>query len=115
MNVFYYLSSCDTCKRIIKKLELPDTITLIDIKKNPLNEAQLDALYQITQSYEALLNRRAQKLKEIDKSSLTEAKIKTLLLTHYTFLKRPVLFYDSQLFVGNAKAVVEAAKTAIHG
>lgn len=115
MDVFYYLSSCDTCKRILKTLDLPEGITQVDIKKHPLNEAQLDALYNSTQSYEALLNKRAQKLKEIEKSSLTEEKIKTLLLTHYTFLKRPVLFYKNQLFIGNAKAVIEAAKIALHG
>lgn len=115
MDVFYYLSSCDTCKRILKTLDLPDSITQIDIKKNPLDEPQLQALYEITKSYEALLNKRAQKLKEIDKSSLTEEKIKTLLLAHYTFLKRPVLFYKNQLFVGNAKGVIEDAKIALHG
>lgn len=115
MDVFYYLSSCDTCKRIMKTLDLPDTIQQIDIKKNPLNDEQLETLYQITQSYEALLNKRAQKLKEIDKSSLTEEKIKTLLLSHYTFLKRPVLLYANQLFIGNAKGTIEAAKTCLHG
>lgn len=115
MDVFYYLSSCDTCKRIMKTLDLPDTIQQIDIKKNPLNDEQLETLYQLTQSYEALLNKRAQKLKEIDKSSLTEEKIKTLLLSHYTFLKRPVLLYANQLFIGNAKGTIEAAKTSLHG
>lgn len=115
MNVFYYLSSCDTCKRIQKTLDLPNSITTVDIKKHPLNAEQLEELYNITQSYESLLNKRAQKLKEIDKTSLTEKKIKELLLTHYTFLKRPVLLYQKQLFVGNTKSVIEAAKTALHG
>lgn len=115
MQRFYYLSSCDTCKRIIKTLELPNTVTLIDIKKTPLQEGELEELYRHTKSYEALLNKRAQKLKEIDKSSLTEDKIKSLLLDHYTFLKRPVLVLGEELFVGNAKATIAAAKAALHG
>lgn len=115
MQRFYYLSSCDTCKRIIKILDLPESVSCIDIKKAPLQEEDLTVLYAHTQSYEALLNKRAQKLKAIDKSSLTETRIKELLLSHYTFLKRPVLLLDDQLFVGNAKATVEAAKAALHG
>ena len=115
MNNFYYLSSCDTCKRIQKELELNDTVERIDIKKKPIDAATLDRLYAYTKSYGELLNRRAQKLKGIDKDSLTEEKIKSLLLEHYSFLKRPVLEYNNQLFVGNAKATVAAAKAALHG
>lgn len=115
MNLFYYLSSCDTCKRIMKSLNLTDDITLIDIKKNPLTSSQLNDLYQLSGSYEALLNKRAQKLKEIDKSTLNETKIQSLLLEHYTFLKRPVLVYKGELFIGNAKATVAAAKAALDG
>lgn len=115
MYLFYYLSSCDSCKRIMKTLALTDDITQIDIKKNPLNAKQLEALYQLSGSYEALLNKRAQKLKEIDKSTLDEAKIKALLLSHYTFLKRPVLLYQNKLYIGNAKATIAAAKAALDG
>jgi arsenate reductase len=99
----------------MKTLALTDDITQIDIKKNPLTAEQLDTLYQLSGSYEALLNKRAQKLKEIDKSTLDEAKIKALLLTHYTFLKRPVLLYQNKLYIGNAKAIIAAAKAALDG
>lgn len=115
MDRFYYLSSCDTCKRILKVLELPNAIERVDIKKYPLQEEELAGLFAHTLSYEALLNKRAQKLKALDKSILTEEKIKELLLSHYTFLKRPVMVYKGQLFIGNAKATIEAAKVAVHG
>ncbi|MGB1448937.1 MAG: arsenate reductase family protein [Flavobacteriaceae bacterium] len=115
MNLFYYLSSCDTCKRIMKSLNLSDDVTLIDLKKNPLTSSQLDDLYQLSGSYEALLNKRAQKLKDIDKSTLNETKIQSLLLEHYTFLKRPVFVHKGELFIGNAKATVAAAKAALDG
>ncbi|MGB1971453.1 MAG: arsenate reductase family protein [Flavobacteriaceae bacterium] len=114
MNTFFYLSSCDSCKRIINTLDLPENIRRVDLKKNPLSETDLSRLYAHTQSYEALLNKRAQKLKAIDKTALTEEKIKALLLEHYTFLKRPVLLFKDQLFAGNAKSTVEAAKAALH-
>lgn len=99
----------------MKTLALNDDITPIDIKKDPLTAAQLEVLYQHSGSYEALLNKRAQKLKEIDKSSLDEAAIKSLLLSHYTFLKRPVLLYKDKLYIGNAKATIAQAKEALDG
>ena len=115
MHLFYYLGSCDTCKSITKTLTLTDNIKQIDVKKNPLTEEQLEALYELSGSYEALLNKRAQKLKEIDKSTLDEVNIKALLLSHYTFLKRPVLLYQDNLYIGNTKATVAAAKAALDG
>ena len=36
-------------------------------------------------------------------------KFKNLILEHYTFLKRPILINDDQIFVGNSKSVVAAA------
>jgi len=32
----------------------------------------------------------------------------------YTFLKRPVILVDGQIFVGNSKKTVQAAKEALH-
>ena len=66
MNKLYYLSSCSTCKRIIKQWSLIKTIDLIDIKITPLNEKDLKELYKITYSYESLFNKRAQMLKKLN-------------------------------------------------
>jgi arsenate reductase len=44
---------------------------------------------------------------------LTEEDFKKYILQEYTFLKRPVLVMDDQIFVGNSKKVVEAAKAAL--
>ena len=112
MRIFYYLSSCDTCKRIAKELSIDNSITQIDIKKNPISNCQLVELYQITGSYEDLVNKRAQLFKHnnLKNQNLNEEGYRALLLEHYTFLKRPVLIYDENIFVGNSKAVVAAAK-----
>ena len=52
MRNFYYLSSCDSCKRIMGTLSLDTSINKIDIKKNPLNVSQLEELHTISGSYE---------------------------------------------------------------
>ena len=114
--VFYYLETCDTCQRIRKELNLPESIAQVDIKKQPLTAQQLEALKAVSGSYEALFSKRAQlysqrKLKE---KNLTESDFKKLLLEHYTFLKRPVLFCESQLFIGNTAKVIAEAKAFLH-
>ena len=113
MQIFYYLSSCDTCKRIAKELSIDNSITQIDIKKNPITNSQLVELYQITGSYEDLVNKRAQLFKHnnLKNQNLNEEGYRALLLEHYTFLKRPVLLHDKIIFIGNSAKTVLAAKT----
>ena len=45
--------------------------------------------------------------------NLTEEDYKKQILEEYTFLKRPVLVTETEIFIGNSKKVVEAAKTAL--
>ena len=113
MGVFYYLESCDSCQRIRKILDLPNSVLQVDIKKNPLTIEQLDALKRIAGSYEALFSKRAQRYKQqnLKDKNITESDYKALLLEHYTFLKRPVLWIESALFIGNSAQVVAAAKS----
>lgn len=108
MNKIYYLKSCDTCKKIMKQIENINDFELQDIKSEPITEAQLEEMYQHTKSYEKLLNKRAQLYKErqLKDKNLTENDIKNLLLEHYTFLARPVIFVHDALFVGNSKTTV---------
>ncbi|MBL0765598.1 arsenate reductase family protein [Marivirga atlantica] len=110
----YYLSTCDTCKKIMSQMNLEGFET-IDIKNAPLTEAQLLELYVITESYEELFNKRARKYKELDlkNKNLTENDYKTLILQEYTFLKRPVFLINGEIFVGNSKATVERLKKRI--
>ena len=112
MRIFYYLSSCDTCRRIAKELSIDNTVSQIDIKKNPINNSQLDVLYQISGSYEDLVNKRAQLFKHnnLKNQNLNEEGYRALLLEHYTFLKRPVLLHDKTIFIGNSAKTVAAAK-----
>lgn len=112
MKKIYYLSSCSTCKKIITELDLGEVVVFQDIKKDPVTSEQLESLEKLAGSYEALFSKRAQlyKSKKIKDQALTEADFKNYLLEHYTFLKRPVLVYDEEIFIGNSKKTVEAAK-----
>jgi arsenate reductase len=86
-----------------------DSFDKVNIKNNPVSEAQLVEMYSLTASYEALFNKKAQKYKSLvlkDKQ-LTESEFKTLLLEEYTFLKRPVFIDNTEIFIGNDKKTVE--------
>lgn len=116
MKKIYYLSTCDTCKRILKEIDAPSSFELQDIKKEPLTEEQLEELKKLSGSYEKLFSKRARLYKERDLKNkvLTKDDYKNLLLEHYTFLKRPVIVNGTEIFIGNAKSTVEAAKRSVH-
>ena len=116
MKKIYYLSTCDTCKRIISELELKDNGFIFqDIKTEKITSAQLDEMKNLAGSYEALFSRIARKYKELGLASktLTEADYKKFILEEYTFLKRPVILLNNKIFVGNSKAVIAEVKDAL--
>ena len=48
MNTYIYLSTCNTCIRILKELNLPEGTKLQDVKHQPISQEQLEALYDVT-------------------------------------------------------------------
>jgi arsenate reductase len=115
MKKLYYLSSCDTCRAIIKRLGGLEDFVWQDIKLAPITAAQLKEMKDMTGSYEALFSRRAIKYKEMGLKDqvLKEADFKRLILQEYTFLKRPVLISGDKIFVGNEEKTVAAAEMAL--
>jgi arsenate reductase len=110
MQKVYFLSTCSTCQRICKQLGLHDLgFDFHDIKSQALTEKEWEHLRQMAGSYEALFSRQALKYKLLPCKPDTEAAYKNLLMTEYTFLKRPVIVDGNKIFIGNAKAVQEAA------
>lgn len=81
---------------------------LQEIKSEPITVKQLDELFSLTKSYEVLFSRRAKKYKQMDLKSqvLTEKDYRQLILEEYTFLKRPVIINEKDVFVGNTKKLV---------
>lgn len=116
MKKIYHLSTCSTCQRIIKELKLSDDFILQDIKTEAMTAEQVEEMKKLAGTYEALFSRRAMLFRQrgLHEKTLSESDCKDLILDHYTFLKRPVIILDEQIFIGNSKKVVEAAAAAIH-
>lgn len=110
----YHLSTCSTCQRILKEIPGLDRFELQDIKTEPITAKQLEEMKKLAGSYEALFSRRAMKFRSMgsDEKQLSETDYRDLILSEYTFLKRPVILIGEQIFVGNAKNVVEEAVAA---
>lgn len=111
MRKIYYLSSCTTCKRILSEMPEIESFELQEIKQNPVTEQQLKEMFEKTGSYEKLLNKRAQlyKSRGLKDQNLGEEDFKNLILEHYTFLSRPVMFIEDNIYVGNSRKVIEEA------
>ncbi|NJX16012.1 arsenate reductase family protein [Tamlana crocina] len=115
MKKVYYLKTCNTCTRIIKELNLPSDFILQDIKGEEITAKQLEEMQTLAGSYEKLFSKRAKLYKEMDlkNQDLTERDFKNYILQHYTFLSRPVIIVNDQIFIGSSKKTVEAAKVTI--
>ena len=112
----YHLGSCSTCQRILKELEPLDGVQLQEIKSESITPEQLEEMASLAGGYEPLFSRRAMlyRQKGLHEKQLSESDYKDLILEHYTFLSRPVVLVDGQIFIGNSKKVVQAAKEALH-
>ena len=115
MNIAYHLSSCDTCRKIIKSLPHNATLAFRDIKQEPVIAAELDQMKNLAGSYGALFSRKAQLYKSMGLKdiSLTEEDYRRLILEHYTFLSRPVFIIDGEIYIGNSPKNVEAVANAL--
>ncbi len=116
MRKIYHLSTCDTCKRIIAQLNPNMKFEKQDIKSQEITVAQLEDMKKMAGSYEALFSKRAKLYKErgLKDEVLSEDDFKRFILEHYTFLKRPVIIIDDQIFIGNSKKIVEQAVALSH-
>lgn len=115
MRKIYHLSTCSTCQRIIKELGGLKGFEFQNIKEENIEPAVLDRLAKKVGSYEALFSRRAMKYKSLglNEKTLTEKDYRKWILNEYTFLKRPVIIIDDEVFVGNAPSEVQRAKGAL--
>ncbi|MFL9845439.1 arsenate reductase family protein [Flavobacterium rhizosphaerae] len=112
MKKIYHMKTCSTCRRILSELPNIEHYELQDVKKEPIQEADLDELHKRAGSYEALFSRKSTQYKErgLKDKSLTEQDYRNLILDHYTFLKRPVVVAGDHVFIGNDPKTTTAAK-----
>lgn len=111
MKAVYFLSTCSTCQRILKQLNLPSDISLIDIKQTNISAEALDEIAVMAGPYERLFSKKAMKYKALgyDKLSLSEIEYRNIILEEYTFLRRPVIAYDEFFSIGNSNEEVNKA------
>jgi arsenate reductase len=111
MKKIYYLKTCDSCRRILKSIPL-EGFELQEIKSQPITPEQLNEMKAVAGSYESLFSRRAKKYTAMGLKDqvLEETDYKQLILSDYTFLKRPVVIIDDSIYIGNAKKDIEKLK-----
>ena len=114
MKKVYFLQTCDTCRRILKEVNL-EGFERQEIKANPVTVSQLEEMYSFSNSYEALFNKRAKKYKAMGLQSelITEKEYRQFILDEYTFLKRPVFIVGNDIFIGNSKKEIDRLKENI--
>ena len=115
MKKIFYLKSCSTNQRILKELNL-EGVELQNIKEENIDGKTLDLLKGKVGSYEALFSKKAMKFRSmgLNEMNLSESDYKKYMLEEYTFLKRPFMINEDEVFIGNAKNVVEAAKESFN-
>ena len=116
MQKVYYLSTCDTCKRVMSEIDIPTSFIKQDIKVQGITREELEDLKNLAGDYKSLFSRRAKLFQErnLKNENLLEEDYKNLLLEHYTFLKRPIIINNSEIFIGSSSKTVAAAKKSIH-
>lgn len=115
MKKVYYLSTCNTCKKILDGLgEKLDEFEKQEIKSTPITLDQVDQMRERSGSYEALFSRRSRKFSAMNlkDKKLTENDYRQLIHEEYTFLKRPVFILDDKIFIGSSAKVIENLKQA---
>lgn len=112
MRKIYHLSTCNTCQKIIKELGGLKGFEFQNIKDQNIEPEVLDKLAKKVGSYEDLFSRRAMKYRSLglNEKKLSEKDYRKWILKEYTFLKRPVIVIDNEVFVGNAPSEVKCAK-----
>lgn len=115
MKKIFHLSTCSTCQRILSELNTEE-FELREIKSKGISVEEIEEMKRLSGSYESLFSRRAMKYKSMGlaEKKLSEADYKELIISEYTFLKRPVIVDGESIFIGNSKKMVEAAKSHLN-
>lgn len=113
MKKVYYLPHCKTCQKAIAEIGITEEeFELQNIKEKHISEIELEQLKEQVGSYETLFNRRSMKYRSmgLKDQSISEEEYKNYILNEYTFLKRPTVVIDGEVFIATSKKAVQAAK-----
>ena len=90
--ILYGISTCDTCKKALKSLEAAGhAVTFRDIRKEPLNTAEIDAL--VTEFGGRLVNKQSTTYRSFS-DFLRESEPEAQIAAQPTVMKRPVIQAD---------------------
>ena len=117
MKKIFHLKSCSTNQRILKEINPGSDVELQNIKEKNIDSKTLDYLKEKVGSYEALFSKKAMKYRSmgLNEMDLTEDDYRRYMLEEYTFLKRPFIINEDEVFIGNSKKTVEAAVQSFNG
>ncbi len=113
MRKVYYLPHCSTCKKALAEIGIDgDGFELQNTKEKHITGEELDMLKDKVGSYETLFNRRSMKYRSmgLKDKDLSEEEYRELILGEYTFLKRPMIVIDGEVYIATTKKAVQAAK-----
>ncbi len=115
MKKIFHLANCNTNQKILSELNT-DGFELQNIKEQNIDPETLDFVADKMGGYEAIFSKRAMKYRSmgLNEMKLSEQDFRKYMLEEYTFLKRPFIINEEEVFVGNSKKVVEAAKKSLN-
>ena len=101
---FYWLPDCTTCQKAKRRLDYHRLVptNFRDIKREPIDRAEIKRLAALVGGAENLFSRRSVKYRELglkDKT-LSENEMLDLMADEYTFLKRPILVIGDKAVAG---------------
>ena len=104
---FYGLKNCDSCKKALLQLSAAGhEIAFFDIRTDPLDRSQIADLLT-RHGDQVVLNRKSTTWRNLTESDRLLSPT-TLLATHPTLIKRPIIFHNGSSYVGWSKDVQTA-------
>jgi arsenate reductase (glutaredoxin) len=112
MNTIFYLPNCSTCTKALAQIMPDNRLALQNLKQTPISAEQLDELAKRVGSYSELFNKQSRQYREkgLNNLSLSEADYRQWILNEYTFLKRPIVLFNNQVFICRSADVIEQLK-----
>ena len=114
----WVLGTCNTCTRVVA-LVPEGVLDVVDFRKSPVDAQTLDRWIDLAGSPDALFSKRARKYRELGlhERELGSDEMRSLILEHDTFIKRPVAVVDgpegAKIFIGSTKGTIAALQEAL--
>ena len=105
MKRIYYLSTCDTNRKILKNINTSQ-FEMIDIKTDNIAPDILDDAKSKLGRYVKLFNAKCLLYRDVptEKRPKRDQGYRKYILSHYTYLKRPVIIDGDMVFSGSDKS-----------